>query len=62
MAIDLGPEFEAEVAELAGVTQYDSGSLAIAFLNPNGDTTIRLTVAINVDTDALKARITKYAT
>jgi hypothetical protein len=61
MAINLGPDFEAEVATLAGVDAFDSGSLTVDFLNPTGDTTVRLTVAVNVDTPSLKALITKYA-
>jgi hypothetical protein len=61
MAVTLGSSFETDVAALAGVTQYDSGSLDVQFLNPTGDTTVRFTVAINVNTPALKALITKYA-
>lgn len=61
MAVNLGPDFEAEVAALAGITQFEAGSLDIQFLNPTGDTTVRLTVSQNVDTTALKALITKYA-
>ncbi|WP_208040598.1 hypothetical protein [Leifsonia sp. TF02-11] len=61
MAINLGPDFEAEAAALAGITQFDAGSLDVQFLNPTGDTTVRLTVAVNVDTPTLKALITKYA-
>jgi hypothetical protein len=61
MPLTLSSQFEADVAALAGITQYDAGSLNIQFLNPTGDTTARFTVAINVNTPALKALITKYA-
>ena len=57
MAIDLGPTFEQNVAQLAGIDTYDAGTLEIPFLNPNGDTTVRLTVSKNVDTTALKGLI-----
>lgn len=61
MAINLGTSFEADVAELAGVTAFDPGTLDIALLNPNGgDTTVRFTCAINVDTAALRTIIAKY--
>jgi hypothetical protein len=61
MAIELGPKFEADVAAAAGITGYDPGSLTIALLNPNGATTLRWTVSMNVDTATLKALVRKYA-
>jgi hypothetical protein len=57
--INLGDQFEADVAHLAGFTSYDSGSLDIPFLNPDGATTVRFTVSVNVDTAALKAKISE---
>lgn len=61
MPIDLGPDFEANVAQLAGIPSYDSGSLEIPFINPNGDTTVRLTVSVNVDTEQLKTYLVEAA-
>jgi hypothetical protein len=61
MPIGLGSAFEAEVATLAGITGFDPGSLDIALLNLTGPSTVRLTVAVNVDTTKLKALIQKYA-
>lgn len=60
MALGLGNAFEEDVAALAGITGYDPGSLNITLLNSAGPTTVRLTVAINVDTDQLKTLIQKY--
>jgi hypothetical protein len=60
VSLGLGADFEAEVADLAGITGFDPGSLSIDFLNPTGETTVRLTVAVNVDTPSLKAIIAKY--
>lgn len=60
VSLGLGADFEAEVAQLAGVSGYDPGSLEIALLNPTGDTTIRFTTAINVDTATLKTILGKY--
>lgn len=59
--IALGQAFEADVAALAGVTGFDPGSLDITLLNPSGQTTVRFTKAVNVDTTLLKALIQKYA-
>lgn len=61
MPITLGDQFEADVAQLAGIASYDSGTLDVPFINPSGDTTVRLTVSVNVDTPSLKALIAKYA-
>jgi hypothetical protein len=58
--LNLGPHFETDVAALAGITNYDPGTLDITLLNPTGPTTVRLTVATNVDTTALKTLIQKY--
>lgn len=61
MPINLGEQFEADVAQLAGIPNFDPGSLDVPFFNPNGDTTVRLTVSVNVDTDSLKTIIARYA-
>ncbi|AGW41729.1 adenosine deaminase [Leifsonia xyli subsp. cynodontis DSM 46306] len=60
VSLGLGTDFEAEVATLAGVTSYDPGSLEITLLNPTGDTTIRFTIAVNVDTPTLKIILGKH--
>lgn len=56
MPIQLGPAFETAVLTLAGIdpTSIDPGSLDITLLNPAGDTTVRCTLVLSVDTDALK--------
>jgi hypothetical protein len=60
--LNLGPDFETDVATLASITSFDPGSLNIALLNPSGGpTTVRLTVAINIDTTELKALIQKHS-
>lgn len=53
--LDLGTVFEQNVLKLAGLnpTTIDPGSLTIEHLNFGGPTTIRATVFINVDTNAL---------
>jgi hypothetical protein len=60
VSLGLGDAFEAEVAQLAGVTGYDPGSLSIDLLNSNGATTVRFTVGVNVDTTALKGILGNY--
>jgi len=60
--ISLGNDFNAELVALAGWTpdQVDPSTVNVAFLNPGGDTTVRVTATANVDTDALSALIRKY--
>lgn len=55
MAINLGPTFDTAILTLAGIdpTTVDPGTLDIATLNPNGDTTIRACVAVQVNTAEL---------
>lgn len=60
MGIALGSACEAEVAALAGVTNYDPGSMDITLLNTNGATTVRFTTVVNVDTTQLKLLLQKY--
>lgn|GEM_PF-6839956 len=57
MPIQLGPAFETAVLTLAGIdpTTIDPGSLDITLLNPAGDTTVRCTLVLSVDTADLKA-------
>ncbi|MFF2054124.1 hypothetical protein ACFVU2_21135 [Leifsonia sp. NPDC058194] len=57
MPIALGPAFETAVLTLAGIdpTTIDPGSLDITLLNPAGDTTVRCTLVLSVNTDAVKA-------
>lgn len=58
--IALGSAFEADVAALAGVTNYDPGSLDIQLLNSAGSTTVRFTTVVNVDTAELKTILANY--
>lgn len=55
--IDLGADWEAQVAQLCGFDpdSVDAGSVTVALVNPNGVTTVRATVRMNVPTDQLAA-------
>lgn len=55
MAINLGPTFEQAVAALAGYQpgDYEEGSLDIPFVNPTGNTTVRITTRVDIDSEQL---------
>jgi len=61
--INLGPDFERDVASLAGIDHdsIDPGTLDIALLNPGGNTTVRFKVHTDVSTPDLQALIQQYA-
>lgn len=58
--IILGNDFNAELVAFAGCTPEQVDPSTVAYLNPGGDTTVRVTATANVDTDALSALIRKY--
>jgi hypothetical protein len=62
--IDLGAAFNTDLIALAGWNPdtIDPASLTVSLVNTTGPTTVRATVNTNVDSDALRALITKYAT
>lgn len=61
--IDLGAAFNSDLIALAGWNPdtIDPTSLTVSLVNTTGPTTVRATVNTNVDSDALRALITKYA-
>lgn len=63
MPVNLGPDFETQVATMAGLQQgdYDDGSVQIDFLNPAGATTVKITVRYQMDTEQLKDAIRQAA-
>jgi hypothetical protein len=59
MPITLGPTFDTAILTLAGIdpTTVDPGTLEVSTLNPDGYTTIRACVAVQVPTADLITHI-----
>jgi len=55
VSITLNALVEGQIAALANLdpTSYDPGSLNIDLINPNGPTTLRYTIHVDVDTPTL---------
>lgn len=53
--LTLNATVEGQIAALANIdpNSYDPGSLTIAIINPSGPTTLRYTLHVDVDSEAL---------
>lgn len=60
--INLGADFNTELVALAGWSPdtVDPTTVDVAYLNPGGPTTVRVTATANVPTDALSALIQQH--
>lgn len=63
MGINLGNDFNAAVANAAGLPNtIDPATVDIAFFNPNGPTTVRATIVTTVDSNTLGQLVQQYTT
>jgi hypothetical protein len=60
--INLGPAFNADLITLAGWNPdtVDATTLDVAYVNPGGRTTVRVTATTDVDSAALQALICQH--
>jgi len=64
MALAIDPDLEAAILGMAGIdpATIDPGSIDIALINSAGPTTVRATLVLSVDTDALRTVIRDHIT